>query len=494
MMKKLSAFLLLGLTVAFASCGDEKTEDDSRWFLAPQAAVGGTTVEMTCQTRFGEGVLDGVDVGFTYAPIVDGKIGPFADSADCRVDGNTLSSTLDGLLPQTFYVVYAFADFPSGRMQSPAASFETGKDELPEPDPDKPAFGTPSASAVTETTATLTCGFTFEGTGYKVYFRYKPSSASGYSQQEVSAGTGTKTASLTGLTAGTNYEFQLCADWKGQTYASTAGTFTTARNGGGSGDTKYSGWPELVPEDKSNSDYYYAYHLCPDYPATGTKARNFSTCYSKSYRCPVWVAAPLHDCYTGDVKRTDAYRNDPDINCTQAGHWSGYTRGHMLGSNERRVTKNVNRDVFYYSNIGPQLQTYFNTGGGQWNTAEDWVDKQWRGLADTCYQVVGTYWENTSKVVDGTTIPTHYYIVLLKAKKSAGNKWVVNCSQGELQSIAIMVRHKTYAKNEVVKAVDFQSKGVFKTVAEIERLTGHTFFPNVPNVPKDTYNPGDWNF
>ena len=55
-----------------------------------------------------------------------------------------------------------------------------------------------------------------------------------------------------------------------------------------------------------------------------------------------------------------------------------------------------------------------------------------------------------------------------------------------------MVRHKTYAKNEVVKAVDFQSKGVFKTVAEIERLTGHTFFPNVPNVPKDTYNPSDW--
>ena len=84
--------------------------------------------------------------------------------------------------------------------------------------------------------------------------------------------------------------------------------------------------------------------------------------------------------------------------------------------------------------------------------------------------------------------------VFNKAKKSAGNKWVVNCSQGELQSIAIMVRHKTYAKNEVVKAVDFQSKGVFKTVAEIERLTGHTFFPNVPNVPKDTYNPGDWNF
>ena len=159
--------------------------------------------------------------------------------------------------------------------------------------------------------------------------------------------------------------------------------------GGNTGSAKYSGWPELVPEDKSNSDYYYAYHLCPDFPATGTKARNFSTCYSKSYRCPVWVAAPLHDCYTGDVKRTDAYRNDPDINCTQAGHWSGYTRGHMLGSNEGRVTKNVNRDVFYYSNIGPQLQTYFNTSGGQWNTAEDWVDKQWRILAIRWWEPIG---------------------------------------------------------------------------------------------------------
>lgn len=407
-MKKIFAFLLLGLTVAFASCGDEKTETGTDWFLTPVAEVNGTTVGLSCQTRFGEGVLENTSVGFSYAAVVDNKIGAFADVAGSAVDGTGIAATLTGLQPETSYVVFAYA----------------------------------------------------------------------------------------GLTPGTTYEFALCADWDGQTYTSAAATFTTSSDGGGgnTGSAKYSGWPELVPEDKSNSDYYYAYHLCPDYPATGTKARNFSTCYSKSYRCPVWVAAPLHDCYTGDVKRTDAYRNDPDINCTQAGHWSGYTRGHMLGSNERCVTKNVNRDVFYYSNIGPQLQTYFNTGGGQWNTAEDWVDKQWRGLADTCYQVVGTYWENTSKVVDGTTIPTHYYIVLLKAKKSAGNKWVVNCSQGELQSIAIMVRHKTYAKNEVVKAVDFQSKGVFKTVAEIERLTGHTFFPNVPNVPKDTYNPGDWNF
>lgn len=31
-----------------------------------------------------------------------------------------------------------------------------------------------------------------------------------------------------------------------------------------------------------------------------------------------------------------------------------------------------------------------------------------------------------------------------------------------------------------------------RSVAEIERLTGFTFFANVPNAPKDTYNPSDW--
>lgn len=373
-MKKIFAFLLLGLTVAFASCGDEKTETGTDWFLTPVAEVNGTTVGLSCQTRFGEGVLENTSVGFSYAAVVDNKIGAFADVAGSAVDGTGIAATLTGLQPETSYVVFAYAGLSTGRVQSAGAVFKTGQDDMPDPDPERPAFGTPAASGVTKTEATLNCTFNFEDTAdYDVYFRYKPASSGSYDRVNVPTGTGTKTAALTGLTPGTTYEFALCADWDGQTYTSAAATFTTSSDGGGgnTGSAKYSGWPELVPEDKSNSDYYYAYHLCPDYPATGTKARNFSTCYSKSYRCPVWVAAPLHDCYTGDVKRTDAYRNDPDINCTQAGHWSGYTRGHMLGSNERRVTKNVNRDVFYYSNIGPQLQTYFNTGGGQWNTAED---------------------------------------------------------------------------------------------------------------------------
>ena len=87
-MKKIFAFLLLGLTVAFASCGDEKTETGTDWFLTPVAEVNGTTVGLSCQTRFGEGVLENTSVGFSYAAVVDNKIGAFADVAGSAVDGS----------------------------------------------------------------------------------------------------------------------------------------------------------------------------------------------------------------------------------------------------------------------------------------------------------------------------------------------------------------------------------------------------------------------
>lgn len=503
-MKNFFAFLLLGLAAAFISCGDENTENQNKWFLTPQAAVSGTTAEVSCLTRFGEGVLDNIGAGFAYAAISGSDMGNFVDAPNSTIDGSRMSATLSGLAAKTTYLVYAYADLPTGRVQSSPAVFETGQEgDTPAPDPEKPAFGTPSAANVGQTTATLNCALTFDrdAADYTAYFRYKTSSTS-YERVAVTSGTGAKTASLSGLTPGTAYEFQLCVDWDGKTFTSASASFTTDEQGvtpPPAGDTKYAGWAELPTWEQSNTDYRFVEHFC----AMGTsssapKARNFSACFSASMKCPVWVAAPLHDAYAvKNVKRQDNYKDDPDISSSiQVGKWSGYTRGHMLGSSERLVSREANNQVMYFSNIGPQLgqAAYFNTGGGQWNTAEDWVDKQWRDLADTCYQVVGTYWSNTKKVVSGTTIPTHYYVVLLKAKKSAGNKWVVNCTRDELQSIGIWIEHKSYSKSEVVKPNNFASKGIFLPVSEIEKKTGHTFFTNVANAPKDTYNVSDWNF
>ena len=400
-MKKIFAFLLLGLTVAFASCGDEKTETGTDWFLTPVAEVNGTTVGLSCQTRFGEGVLENTSVGFSYAAVVDNKIGAFADVAGSAVTG--IAATLTGLQPETSYVVFAYAGLSTGRVQSAAA------------------------------------------------------------------------------------------------------TFTTSSDGGGGGNTgsaKYSGWPELVPEDKSNSDYHYAYHLCPDLSVGGHKARNYTVCFSAKHHCPVWVAAPRHACYEGDANRTDAYGKDPiilsSIQYNSKSTGGGCNKGHMLGSAERTRSTAINKQVFYYTNIAPQYSSGYNTGGGGWNTLEDWIDG--KVCRDTTYLVIGTYFESYTdgygmsaspkKISFGgrndVSCPTMFYIAALRTKRGDTGKSVLNCSADELMCVAFVRAHNNGLKGQKVTSRELMS------ISDLEKLTGHAFFTNVPNAPKSSYNPSDW--
>lgn len=262
------------------------------------------------------------------------------------------------------------------------------------------------------------------------------------------------------------------------------------------------GWFELPAQtdkdrngiDDLNSDFYYSHTFRPD--VTSRKVRNFSACYSKSKIHPVWVAAPMHNCYKGSSGRSESYGNDPNIKCTQNGKFDGYTRGHMLGSSDRTVSSATNKQVFYYSNIGAQLQDGFNTGGGVWNNLEDKVDSYW--CSDTLYQVIGCIFQDfTDKY--GTTIkakkgsgnngsfqvPTAYYKVLLRTKKGNTGKRVDKCSASELQCVAFIISHKGNKGRK-------PSKSDLYTVEELEELTGLTFFVNVPNAPKGTYTASDW--
>lgn len=137
-MKKIFAFLLLGLTVAFASCGDEKTETGTDWFLTPVAEVNGTTVGLSCQTRFGEGVLENTSVGFSYAAVVDNKIGAFADVAGSAVDGTGIAATLTGFSPKR---ATWFSPMPACRpdgFRAQGRSSKPGRTTCPTPIPNGP--------------------------------------------------------------------------------------------------------------------------------------------------------------------------------------------------------------------------------------------------------------------------------------------------------------------------------------------------------------------
>ena len=247
---------------------------------------------------------------------------------------------------------------------------------------------------------------------------------------------------------------------------------------------------------------YYAIHMCTggEKGPGGKTARNYTVCFSAEHHCPVWVAAPRHSMYVGSAGRNDSYRRDPDVpadiqySSTKTG--GGCNKGHMLGSAERTSSKATNRDVFYYTNIAPQLSSNFNTGGGRWNVLEDYVDTQ--VCADTLYEVIGCYFDRytdaygqtqtPSKITycgrDDVSMPTMFYYVLLRTKNGNTRKSVKDCSASELKCVAFVRSHVNV--RQAVTSRELMS------VADLEAITGVTYFPNVPNAPKNTFSASDW--
>lgn len=338
-MKRLLTVLLAGISAAFASCGDDGAEKGDTWFLKPEAVVSGTTAEISCRTKFADGVLTESGAGFVYTRI--GAADGYFDAEPVEVSGNALSCRLSDLEPETDYLVYAYLELGgAGRMQSESVSFRTGKGSDPG---NAPAFGQPAYSEVTSSSAVVSCTFSYQGAEpvSEVYFLY---GTGGVSKREaVSAQPGAKSVRLSGLDASTDYTFRLCVAAGGKTYESGEAAFTTdAGDGPGPGPnpglTKFSGWPEL-PVEVKNGDYHYAYHTISDFKVGNYNARNYTVCYSAENHGPVWVAAPLHNCYV-TKSGNRSYSQDPDVPAgiqpASKSLADPYNKGHMLGNREVR--------------------------------------------------------------------------------------------------------------------------------------------------------------
>ena len=154
--------------------------------------------------------------------------------------------------------------------------------------------------------------------------------------------------------------------------------------------------------------------------------------------------------------------------------------------------------VFYYSNIAPQLSSGFNTGGGGWNLLEDYVDKQ--VCSDTLYVVIGCYFDNytdgygksaTAKKISfggrsDVSCPTMFYYILMRTKGGSTGKSLKDCSASEIKCAAFVRAHTNDLKGQKPSSKELMS------VADLEKITGVTYFPNVPNAPKSTVSASDW--
>lgn len=254
--------------------------------------------------------------------------------------------------------------------------------------------------------------------------------------------------------------------------------------------------------DDANSDYYYAQH---HFKMNSRQYRNYTVCFNAKTHCAMWVAAPRHAFYSGSANRTDAYGEDPVIAklCSGIQYFSkstgdGCNKGHLLGSKERTCCSEANRQVFYYSNIAPQLSSTFNTGGGGWNLLEDWVDT--KVVADTLYEVVGCYFEKytdgyghtvSPKTIsfggrDDVAFPTMFYYALLTTKSGKSGKALDKCSASELKCAAFVRSHAAALKGQKPSSREMMS------IADLEKITGFTYFSNVPNAPKSSFSASDW--
>ncbi len=224
---------------------------------------------------------------------------------------------------------------------------------------------------------------------------------------------------------------------------------------------------------------------------TGGYRRNFSVCYDTQKRVALWVAYPLHGCYTTPRSgRTDAWAYDPNTQLpvidrslqynVRNTYGRGYARGHQCPSADRYNTDETNAMTFYSTNIMPQN---YDFNGGSWVTLEDKI-RTWaptsvanRMRYDTLFVVTGAI--PGSAQVSGVSVPSMCWKVLLKQKRDQNeNRQIWEFAADELQAIGFIFTNDRAGGEMTLREAAC-------TVREVEELTGFTFFGNLDPAVAD---------
>ena len=311
--------------------------------------------------------------------------------------------------------------------------------------------------------------------------------------------------------------------------------------GGGGGQQIVSKYAELPVIDNSHSDYYYN-TLYTTTVSSKKHVRNFSFCYDTRRHNPIWVAFPMHSIYaegygrsivlddqgnpvTDDEGKTfDPWMQYPDLPVGKQSiiwdiegngyqYWSAqsailggrgsWTKGHLCMSSSRTgANQEINLQTFYPVNIAPQSNKYAGAGifGDLWGKTEDFHWQRGSQIcSDTLYVVAGCHYANDNNIeydaCNSNTrssyskpcvIPTHQYKIFLRTRSGNTGKPVNKCSENELKTIGFWF-DSVLATGSSTEVSDYAV-----SVAEIERRTGLTFFPDIPAAVKNQCTPGDW--
>lgn len=251
-------------------------------------------------------------------------------------------------------------------------------------------------------------------------------------------------------------------------------------------------WAEM-PKVKKNDGNLYVTHMTS---AKGKMMRNYSMCYNPDVKAALWIAYPLHECYTRKAAdRTDAWGYDPLIPAKYQvnmgrGMGNGYDRGHQVASADRLASIDMNSQTFYFTNMTAQVGDGMNQD--IWNTLENKVRNEYI-CRDTLYVVTGcvmttkedrqVQWVN-NRNGGKVAVPKAYFKVLLRTKSGRTGQ-VVDDSNATTIGFWYENRKYNYSTPRVSDV---------KSVAEIERLTGFSFFPQISDEIKERKDLERWGF
>jgi endonuclease G len=269
---------------------------------------------------------------------------------------------------------------------------------------------------------------------------------------------------------------------------------------------------EPIPNDNLNMNMErYARRLeIPHLNAYGEKnlfiehsTKDYGVTYALEWDCDKksqrWTCYQFHDGLPKDesVGRSSSWKDDPDIPSAYRTHdrdfkGTGFSRGHMCASDDRKSSEDQNKQTFYISNAHPQYQSH---NGALWVTLEKAVNT-WgnsSSFRDTLYVVkAGTIDEEapydgeditlgytTSSEGTNLLVPGYFYMAVLCLKDE------------EYKAIAFWTKHED---KSITKA---NPKNYAISIDELEKRTGIDFFCNLPDdieaQVEESYDLKDWN-
>lgn len=240
-------------------------------------------------------------------------------------------------------------------------------------------------------------------------------------------------------------------------------------------------WAELPMFAEGENFIYNTY-----YGKMGVRsnARNYTYCFDPDNRASLWVAYPLHTCYTtGSADRNySTFGYDPNVDTKYQANLSRsyngrYDRGHQLPAADRKCSQEMMDQTFYSTNMTPQ---WYSFNQNKWGYLEGRVRNMI--CADTLYVVTGAYFggDHHSSIASQTTdrsgnicpTPTYYYKALLRTKKGNTGKRIDQITDAsQVRAIAFWLQHADTGSDTSISSSDCIS------VAELEQKTGFTFFP-----------------